>query len=309
MPRRLRFVPKPATLMEVTCRIIHGRMLLKPSQQLNQMIAGTLASAKRRYGVRICAVAYLSNHAHLLLEVDDAQQLARFMGLVNSKIAREVAKLTGWSEKIWGERYSASVVSDEAESQIARLRYVLSQGVKEHLVARCRDWPGVHAAKALATGGTIKGYWFDRTAVHSARLRGQKSDGYTFAKLEPLEFDPLPCWAGLSKADQQECVGELIVGIEADAKAERCRRGIVPLGARAIRRQDPKQRYREPECRPAPAFHAISLSARQQLREGYRWFVSAYREAAQRLRAGEFQVLFPRGCFPPPLPFVRLVTT
>ncbi len=65
MPRRLRHIPEPGTLVEVTCRVIHGRKLLKPNRPLNEMIAGTLARGKRRYGVRICAVAFLSNHGGL----------------------------------------------------------------------------------------------------------------------------------------------------------------------------------------------------------------------------------------------------
>ena len=104
MTRRLRFVPQEGTLVEVTCRVIQGRMLLKPNRPLNEMIVGTLARGKRRYGVRICAAALLSNHGHLLVEVDSAKQLADFMGFVQSKIAREVGRRVRWREKVWGAR-------------------------------------------------------------------------------------------------------------------------------------------------------------------------------------------------------------
>jgi len=38
--------------------------------------------------------------------------------------------------------------------------------------------------------------------------------------------------------------------------------------------------------------------------EAYRWFVGAYREAAEKLRQGDFRVGFPAGSFPPRLPVV-----
>ena len=55
---------------------------------------------------------------------------------------------------------------------------------------------------------------------------------------------------------------------------------------------------------PAPLFHAASKRVREELYEGYAWFVAAYREAAEQLRAGNRAVSFPTGSFPPPLPFV-----
>ena len=65
MPRPLRFVPADA-LVEVTCRTLHGRFLLRPSRDLNEIVLGILGRAVRRYGMKVCTFVYLSNHAHLL---------------------------------------------------------------------------------------------------------------------------------------------------------------------------------------------------------------------------------------------------
>src|ERR1700712_4924120 len=111
MSRRLRFIPEGGALVEVTCRALHSRFLFCPSPMMNQIVIGALARAKRRYGVRVCFFVCVSNHMHLLLWVKDAQQLARFMGHFTSKLAREVGRLTGWKEKIFGRRYQAIVVS------------------------------------------------------------------------------------------------------------------------------------------------------------------------------------------------------
>jgi REP element-mobilizing transposase RayT len=94
------------------------------------------ARAARRYEVGVVAFSFLANHYHLLLQVQDADQLASFMSLFNSKLAREVARLTGWKDKIWSRRYQAIVISTEETAQTARLFYVLSNGVKENLEAR-----------------------------------------------------------------------------------------------------------------------------------------------------------------------------
>ena len=40
------------------------------------------------------------------------------------------------------------------------------------------------------------------------------------------------------------------------------------------------------------------------MREAYAWVVAEYREAAERLSAGELKVRFPEGTFPPAQSFV-----
>jgi hypothetical protein len=44
---------------------------------------------------------------------------------------------------------------------------------------------------------------------------------------------------------------------------------------------------------------------RRELWDAYALFVAAYRTAAEKLRAGVRNVVFPRGSFPPALPYVE----
>ncbi len=55
---------------------------------------------------------------------------------------------------------------------------------------------------------------------------------------------------------------------------------------------------------PAPLFHAASRKVLQEFYEAYKYFVAAFQDAAARLRAGESDVLFPAGSFPPASPWV-----
>lgn len=55
MGRRLCHLPYPETLVEVTNRTIHGRMLLRPTKTFRLIVLGALGRAQRRYGVEIHA--------------------------------------------------------------------------------------------------------------------------------------------------------------------------------------------------------------------------------------------------------------
>ena len=304
MSRRIRFIPTPGALVEVTCRALQSRFLLRPGPTLDAILLGALARAQRRYAVRIIAFFFASNHLHLILEVDDAKQLARFMNYFLSKVAREIGRLTGWREKIFGRRYQAIQISDEPEAQIARLRYVLSHGCKENLVECLREWPGVHCVEALTEGKVLEGWWFDRTQEYLARRRGVSLGTYQYATRETLELAPLPCWKHLPPEKRQQLAVAMVAEIEAEAAERRERTGVQALGPAAILAQSPESRPLKTKRSPAPAVHAVRRAVRRELRNAYFLFVAAYRSAAEKLRARQRDAQFPAGCFPPPLPFV-----
>jgi hypothetical protein len=304
MSRRLRFIPDDGALVEVTTRTLHSRYLLRSSRELDEIIVGVLGRAQRLYEVRICGYLFLSSHYHLLLAVDDARQLSLFMAYVNSNLAREISRLHRWPEKIWSRRYQGIVISDEEPAQIARLKYLLENSCKEGLVARPQDWPGVHVAKALIQGEDLSGLWFDRTREYAARNRGEKFDRLQFATPETLFLSPLPCWNDLSQETWRARALGIIHEIAKETAIHLASTGSQPLGASAILSKHPHYRPKTQKRSPAPLFHAFSAAARRELWEAYRLFVGAFRQAAEKLRAGNRDAVFPLGSFPPALPFV-----
>jgi len=102
-----------------------------------------------------------------------------------------------------------------------------------------------------------------------------------------------------------ERVAQVVAEVEAKAASQRKATGRPPLGADAILRQDPTKRPDHVKRSPAPLFHAASRRVRHELRDAYYAFVAAYREAAEKLRAGFRDVIFPPESFPPALPFVE----
>jgi REP element-mobilizing transposase RayT len=301
MARRLRFIP-PGSLVEVTCRTVQGRLLLRPSPILRDLTLGVLARAARLYPVEIHAFAFLSNHFHLLVTVASAQRLASFMNYLNSNLAREAGRLVRWREKFWGRRYQAILVSEEDETQIARLRYVLAHGVKEGLVGSPLDWPGAHCARALLDGAPLAGRWIDRTLEHAALRKRRPVDPGAFVKLEELRLAPLPCWRNLSESQRRFRIHDLVEGIEREGRSREQRTGQPPLGRDSVLRQDPRHEPNRIQKGPAPLAHAASRAARDAVKGAYRIFLAVYRHAAERLRSGALDAIFPEGSFPPALP-------
>ena len=293
MGRRLRHLPDSNHLVEITCRTIGRRFLLRPSPKLNANVVGALARFQKRHDMKICAVVYLSNHCHMLLRPESIDQLAAFMRDINSKIAKEAGRHHGWSGSVWGRPYTDAVVSHEPEAQVNRLRYLLGQGCKEGLVSSPRHWPGASSTKALLSGKAMDGIWIDRSAQYKAWERNEPNPDERFTTTHRLELSPIPCWKNLEPHQYQARIRAMVREFEEEME------GVKVLGKNAICRQDPvSQPASNPPRTPAPRFHAVDPQVRRGLEWSYRLVVIAYRQASEALRCGKASE-FPSGCFLP----------
>ncbi len=99
-------------------------------------------------------------------------------------------------------------------------------------------------------------------------------------------------------------IKNLIRDIEREAAAERRATAKPVRGAEAVMELDPRYRPAKLDRSPAPDFHARRKKVRRAMRDAYAWVVAVYREAAERLKAGDRTVSFPEGTFPPGMPFI-----
>jgi putative transposase len=304
MARKLRFLPHNPTLVSITNRTVQGRYLLRPDLVLNDRVLGILGKFQRIHGVRIVMATVLSTHFHILIVVEDVLQQSNFMRDFQASLSREVNRLTGWRGPVFERRFNAIPVTNEEKAQVERLKYVLANGVKEDLVEKVLDWPGVNTAAALLQGKSLTGHWIDRPRQYAARNRGEDASDEHFAVEETVILSPLPCWAHLSSERYRQRIQALVEEAEEESALVRRRTGSRVLGVQAILAQDPQTRPAAPARSPAPLVHAATKAARRMFYELYAEFVSAFRTASEALRRGNRDVPFPAGSFPPALPFV-----
>lgn len=308
MARRLRFVP-PGSLVEVTCRTMQGRLLLRPTRRVNELVLGVLGRSVRLYPVQVHAFQFLSNHYHLLATVPSAQRLAAFMNYLNSNLAREIGRAVDWPEKFWGRRYQVVLVDADEAAQVGRLVYLLSQGTKENLVWSPRDWPGASSLDALLSGDPVRGKWVDRTLEYRCRrARLEISPGQVCSE-ESFDLVPLPCWRDLSRSEYRARVATLVAEIESQCSAHHRNAGTEPLGLERILRKDSHLRAAPLRRTPTPLVHASNPQRWRAWRMAYDRFVLDFRSAAEALKRGARDALFPEGSFPPSLPYVAFVAT
>jgi REP element-mobilizing transposase RayT len=273
------------------------RYLLAPSKLVNSVILGVIGKAQSWYPeIRLFNMVFMSNHFHLLLSTPDSDTLSKFMGYVSSNIAREIGRIHDWSGSFWAKRYTAIAILDN-EALLKKHRYIFAHGVKENLVKRPQDWPGVHCVEALSDNEKLTGIWYNRTAYWKAKTKSKGGSCILddFTETVSVSLEPLPLWS-YSDAESHDNLA-LVNDIIYTHKAQRQKTGANVLGRQSILQQHPHERPGPVNKTPAPLCHSSQESLRKEFKEAYKTFVSHYRCALEQFKRGIEGVLFPRGSF------------
>ncbi len=293
--------------LHVISRTIQGFGLLVPRGDLNKIIVGVVARALTNYSsVRIYALVVLSNHIHAMVRGKPGE-VSNFIGFVKREISRRWGPKVNWQGTMWDEYESSALPT--AASQVNCLRYILSQGVKEGLVARPEQWPGVHCAHSLMTGEPLRGIWLDGTSYGRRLDKAKRAknprpvDRADYEQDSEFSFETIPAWDG---CDENECrrrvralVEEIVI------EGQRLRGGKRPLGKRKILRCSTRKSW--PISRP-PWFEqrrrmicwaSTAEPAVRDYLDHYWAFQRAFRAASDAYLAGDANAEFPLGAFRP----------
>ena len=299
--RPLRYA-EPGALFEVSCRTIRGQMRIRPTAKMIDILVGIIGRARKlNTGIRIYGLVFMGNHYHMLIGCDDADELASFMGHVNSNTTREINRHQGVRGPMWERRYSAVRVSRRVGFARMRLKYLLAHGVKERLVAKVRHWPGLSSARWMLDGEVLWGTWVDRTKLF---LAGGKLPRSEYTTRYPLVVDTLPDMAEMTVAQQRAHWRETVANIEREHAEARQKDGETVTGVAAVLATD---LFHEPAYFVRTACPAMLTDCAEEFSAWRQWrsdLFEAYRGLSMRFRAGEWGVEFPMGMFRPTGGFV-----
>ncbi len=279
----------PSAIYLATVRCLQGRLFVCPSTETYEVLGGVLARAVRLSGVELFAFTFASNHLHLIVRAPRGN-LPQFMQYLLSNISKKVGALVNWRGAFWERRYSAQPILDDA-ALLAKVGYVLAHGVKEGLVRRCSEWPGLSALPLMRKGKPRTFRWLNWTRrCRSAppSKRGPRIDE-RWAETEELRLTSLPVrgFERLSVVRKflDDCVREI------EQEARRTYRTV--MGVSRVCAQPPQHRPLRPERSRAPWCHTTDPRLRQEYIEGYRSCASDYREASAAWRRGDLTARFP----------------
>ena len=254
---------------------------------------------------------FVSNHVHMMVE-GNPTAIVGFIRDVKREISIRVGRLPHlkWSGTMWHGPYLATALPTH-ESQIKCLRYVLSNGVKEGLVDRPEQWPGIHSAKQLLSGKKLKGVWFWATPYGkkvNAQRRTKKAKSIRqrdYYITYEIEHGTIPAWQHLDADEVHQNIRQMVKEIVQEGRE--ARRGRPPVGAKAIRKVPVETVSELPappwfeERKAMVCWPSSDREGTKAYLEEYWVFQWAFRAAANKLKQGLLDVVFPTGSFRPGL--------
>lgn len=278
----------PDTTYLVTRRCAQRQYLLLPCPAIKRVFLYCLAFAAKRFDAAVHGFCALSNHFHLEL-TDLHGNLPEFMQWFDGTIARCLNSYYKRQENFWASGTYNRVEFVGPEDVLDKLVYTLANPVAAGLVAEGTDWPGPRSGTLEAGPQKI--------TVQRPDFFFQAEDGLpdSIELVVELPAAIVELQGGETGTMLRDAVHEREQEIRDQFHRER--RGF--KGRQGIfRLKHTDSPATDPSCGSIkPRVAARDRERRLLLIAALKQFVSAYREAFERFRAGVRDVIFPAGTY------------
>ena len=270
----------------VTRRCSQRQFLLRADRETNEGVLYCVGVAAAKHGVELHGVTAMSNA--LCINCRDVEGVGpKFRQYLMSLLARFMNVHRSRWEAFWSSDEPSVVELIDAEAELGQLVYNLTDPVRQQLVDKVHNWPGVSSLRYQLSGKPIR--------VKRPK-KFFRSDGKMPDEVE-LRFVPPPGFAHLEHDAWSKLLRDRISQVEAQAAEERLKKGTRIAGRKAVLRRSP---YSSPTTLPPrrnlnPRVACRDKRKRLAALDRMKRFQLRYREALRRLAQGAADVVFPAG--------------
>jgi REP element-mobilizing transposase RayT len=275
----------PGAISFVTRNCTHDQFLLHPDEETVNAVIYCFVAAAQRHGIGVIALMHMSNHLHYQVH-DPLGKLPDFTRDFHRNLAKCINVRLDRKESLFATEQGNVVELIARGDMLAKLVYILTNPVKDGLVATVEEWPGAQTWTALRDNLPLRAtrprYYFD-------------DDGDMPEEVEM--YLTIPSRLG----DREVLVAELekrIRRVETNVQAARRARNRGFLGRAGVLAQShrgfPKRRRPPRDIRPTFACKDTELRLATIAKRQH--FIEDYRAASKALRAAS-PIPFPYGTY------------
>jgi putative transposase len=278
----------PGRTYMITRRCTQRQFLMRPDRDTNNAFIYCLAVAAEKFGIHVLFTTAMSNHHHTGIHDPDGAYPA-FLEHFHKLFAKCQNALRGRWENLWSSEQTSVVRLVDFNDVVDKMVYALTNPVKDGLVERADQWPGVTSLDSLFHPKPLVA----TRPKHFFREEGPMPETASLSFVYPPELD------NRTPEEFALLVINKIRAVEEVAAAERRRNGSKVLGRKAILAQkwSDSPISHEPRRQLNPRVAARSKWSRIEAFFSNRAFRDAYADAREAFAAGVRDVLFPAGTY------------
>jgi hypothetical protein len=316
MPSPRKYHPHGSVLF-VTLSLEAGLLLLA-NPLCQAIVKSCLARAQFLHPGKICHFLFEATHLHLLMVVDNPDDVSDFIGRFKTESAHMLNRVLGRLKRtVWCEGYDSPVVLSPLRALIA-ITYLYANPAKDNLIDSISGYPGLSSWGMFNSGERTKTWTrlrrraFGALARDSHNLRGYTKEAQRVlcTSKTPQRFCLEPnAWLeafGITDPTEQAQwnarLKERLLVLERRAREKRNRMNRRPMGREKLLAQlldkyyEPKRSGRRMWC----------LSEDRKLRIEFishlKELIAKAKEVYQRWFVGDFSEPYPLGLYPPSMP-------
>lgn len=308
MPRNRKLIIH-GKIHEICFRTEEG-LPFAPTPYIKAIWESVLARAQSFYRVRIIAGVLMSNHPHLIIMVEDPEDVPKFVGYLKKETSHALNHLLGVEQHtVWQEGYDSPLLGDAA-TVVERLVYCYTNPQKANLEDTIEKYPGWSTWSEFIKGGGVKEV--PRIARNNIpmlpgrtlSLSEQKRLAEELLSKSKEKFELViepdiwkECFPELEDADPSELRDMVIERVrQSEAGYRAARKGDVIGAANLV-----MESIRKPHTPKKRGKRMLCMFSDIELRRGY---ISWYREVIRELldliaKAGTHLIKRPPGLFSP----------
>ena len=274
----------PGQYYMLTRRCTQRQFLLRPDATTSNIFTYCLAVAAQRYEIDVLLAVAESNHHHTVI-FDRHGRCPRFIEHFHKLFARcQNARFGRW-ENLWSSDEPSVTRLLSRDTVIAKLVYAASNPVKDLLVERATQWPGVNSYRELLSGKPMHAH----RPRHFFRPDGAMPKAVTLRLAIPADLG--------TPAEVRAEVRAGVAAVEHERRAHRAATGARIVGRRQLQKESWRRSpsSREPRRGLRPRF-AGPAAERIAALVDYRHFLAAYRVARTEWLGGN-RPAFPAGTY------------
>ena len=316
MPENRKYFPHNAAVF-CTARTEVGLPFVA-SILMNLILWGIIARAKEQFAVKVCHFIFMANHFHMLLVVDNPEDLSRFIGYVKAESAHAVNRLLGRRQRtIWKDGYDSPILLS-AHDAIKCIRYIYANPSKANLVTTIADYPGVSSWGMFIKGLTkrsckrLRRNQLEPLKSPAMGVNEQKrlTRAYETESISEHEFvlEPdawMDCFPELKREEKAGINARILKGLRKDEERyarRRARANKEVLGSTFLRQESMTKEHEPTTFGRKTICICYDCSRRRAFIEIFREVCAEARMVYERWRRGELTAKLPPGLFAPRVP-------
>lgn len=148
---RIRKFHPPKSVIFITSSLEQG-LLMKANPLIKSILESCLAKAQNLYPVRICHYLFEENHLHMIVVVENPEDVSDFMERFKTESALALNRLIGRERgKVWCDGYDSPVLLNPADV-MKYITYLYCNPAKDGLTDSIEEYPNLNSWKAYRSG-------------------------------------------------------------------------------------------------------------------------------------------------------------